>query len=62
MPKFEVEIGALVTIYCQDNYIIEAENEEIAINQAKDIFYDEKRADGADFDMTDVRLNNIEQL
>ena len=60
--KYSVNVGSLVTVYMEKEFVIEADNEEEAFKIAEQQFREDCNNSSTYIDCDEVRLNEIEEI
>ncbi len=60
--KYSVNVGSLVTVYMEKEFVIEADNEEEAFEIAEQQFHEDCNNSSTYIDCDEVRLNEIEEI
>ena len=60
--KYSINVGSLVTVYMEKEFIIEADNEKEAFEIAEQQFREDCNTSSTYIDCDEVRLNEIEEI
>ena len=60
--KYSVNVGSLVTVYMEKEFVIEADNEEEAFEIAEQQFREDCNNSSTYIDCDEIRVNEIEKI
>ena len=60
--KYSVNVGSLVTVYMEKEFIIEADNEEEAFEIAEQQFREDCNISSTYIDCDEIRVNEIKEI